>query len=171
MANQILDREIADNKLKVGEYVLSFLNDNNFCKQITSEWMQEWYSSGIFDKDIFEKNSQITNIVPLFMGLAFEEISSLKNSDKNQFEKTLNRICQKDLDCLEGFYQLSQKYKLEPEDIKKDFKKCLAKINNDNDQKFLLFYMFFEAIFYSMAIILGKIFEDWYKEKYVYTKK
>ena len=97
-----------------------------------------------------------------------QSISRLKDFDKNQFKLALDKIKQKELDCLEGFYQLSLKYKIEPDELKKNFGKALLKIgDNIEDQYRALFYTLFQGIFHCMSIILSQVYEDWYNEKYI----
>lgn len=166
----LLDREFANDKARVGEYVLHFLEENSFCKELMSDYMQEMSTNGyleIFNKNLFNEAPWTTNIVLYFMNLIFHELSQLKESDQNQFKKLLDTINKFDSVCLEKNYQLALKYGLNSEDMKKDFKKWFNEIKDEND-KFKFIELFFsDVIFHSEAIILTQVYEDWYKEKYV----
>jgi len=161
---QTLTREQANDRLKIGEYVLSFLKEDVFCKELMSDYFQQWASNGFiesFCKIHFNQVPESINFIPWFMNRVFMDISSLQNSSKDEFQKVVNILDKLDASYLELIYQITKKHQIDPDDFKKNLKEHLNKLDKAEASQ-VLFAFFSDGILHSEVIILNSVYENWF---------
>lgn len=161
---QTITRESANDRLKIGEYVLSFLKEDVFCKELMSDYFQQWASNGFiesFCKIHFNQAPESISLIPWFMNRVFIDISSLQNSSKDEFQKVINVLDKLDANYLELIYQITKKHQIDPDDFRKNLKEHLNKLNKTEASQ-VLFALFSDGILHSEVIILNSVYKNWF---------
>ncbi len=160
-----LKREDADNRLVVGEYILHYLQEDKFCREIKSDYMQQWGSIGFIEtySHIFFKNEpRIKDVVPWFMDIVFGEISYHKDRDESEFLKAIENIKKIDGVQLEIMYRITERNNIQPDELK-DLNALKNNLNNEDFTAYA-FAMFSSGVLHSEAIILNQVYKDWFNK-------
>lgn len=169
-----LQRKDLDNKALVGDFLLFFITNDPFVKELKDPWVQNWINeAGLLDIfcRVFLKTEPVTkNIIPWFMLRVSTDLFLLKDVSKEEFKKFIDMLVEKDAISLERCYQLNKKYTINSEKIKTDIRDTLKSITDKNDRADFMIYFFSDAILNSEVRILSWCYEEWFYEKYQINK-
>lgn len=155
----------------VGGFLLEFLDKDPYCKELKSNWLNQWAAAGLlasFSRVYLNAEPTTKNLVPWFMDRVTSDLLTLQNSNEQQFKAFIDKLSGYDLTSLESMTSIVKKYHLDPEEFSKDFKEFLSKITDKDDRGTHMLNFFSDAILHAEVRILSFLYEQWFGKTYVY---
>ncbi len=164
-----LKKDDLNNKPLVGKWLLSFIKNDSFCRELHNEYMQEWAKKGllqVFSKVFFRSEPETHNLISWFMDRLNMDLLLLKDSSREEFKNFIDKLSQYDMNFLEQIYVINEKYAIELRLLKSSFQECRAKITDKEDLSTFIFAFFADGILNSEIRVLSYCYDQWFGPAY-----
>lgn len=164
-----ISRKKINNDKEIRIFVMKYIKSNPTCKQIDTQTIRELAKSEML-KSYIKYNSlslginypETIDVVNWFILLVKHDLKLIQSAPKEIFKSYINELLKSEINQMETFRKVPEKYGVNMETIMNNPSKHLKSFSK-NDKSTFLDALFSNIITHSRFVILSTIYNDWYE--------